>query len=264
MNSYKSIFLCFGLALLLQACQLPHGGSAPDEKQTLFTLLDAEQTGIHFQNTLLEDAENNHLVNDMFVAGAGVAIGDVDGNGYADIYFAGNQVPDRLYLNKGNLQFEDITEKANIGEDKNWSTGVTMADVNNDGLLDIYVCKSVQENDHLSSNLLFVNQGMQEGENSPTFKEAAAAYNLADRGFSVQATFLDFNRDGWLDVYVVNQPPSVGKRTGGGIYNRLNYKTAKYTDRLYLNTGSGSFVDVTKEAGPAQHRLWSERYCGRL
>ncbi len=252
MSYLKGFFYCFsflGLLFIFQGCQPAHWENAAGQKDVLFSRLSPKQTGIRFQNTLVEDAKNNHLINDMFVAGAGVAIGDIDGNGYPDIYLAGNQVPDRLYLNRGDLKFEDITEKSGIGADENWSTGVTMADVNNDGRLDIYVCKSVQDNDQLSSNLLFINEGPATEGDYPTFREAAANYNLADRGFSVQATFFDYNKDGWMDLYLVNQPPSVGKRTGGNMYNRLNHQTAKYTDRLYENTGNGPFVEVTKEAG---------------
>lgn len=236
MNVWKILPL---VGLILTACQ-----STPSKKETntLFTLLTPKATGISFNNQLQEDERNNHLVNDMFVAGAGVAIGDINNDDLPDIYFAGNQVPDQLYLNKGDLKFEAISEQAGILAEGNWSAGVTMADVNNDGYLDIYVCKSEQENEQLSGNLLYINNG------NGTFSEKAAAYNLADQGLSVQATFFDFDRDGWQDVYIVNQPPSVGKRQGD-TYNLLNLNTSKYTNRLYWNKKGQGFQDITSEAG---------------
>ena len=242
-NSWKYLLLF----LFLQACNASSGDYSVEKADKLFSLLSPKKTGVLFQNTLVEDAKHNHLLNDMFVAGAGVAVGDINQDGLPDLYFAGNQVPDRLYLNKGGFQFEDVTEAAGIEADKNWSTGVTMADVNNDGLLDIYVCKMVQENEQLSANLFYINEG------DGTFSEKGLAYNLADRGLSVQATFADFDKDGYLDMYLVNQPPSLGKRQGN-TYNRLNLKTLKYSDRLYWNkpgtqNAPPHFKDVTTEAG---------------
>ena len=208
---------------------------------TLFTMLSPDQTGIDFKNMVIEDEKNNHLVNDMIIAGAGVAIGDINNDSLPDIFFAGNQVSDRLYLNKGDMQFEDITESSGISVESKWSTGITMADVNNDGYLDIYVCRSVQENPQLSQNLLYINNG------DLTFSENAANYGLSDRGFSVQATFFDADRDGLLDMYLVNQPPSLGKRSGSAP-RYLNRETMIYTDRLYWNN-NGKYEDVTREAG---------------
>ena len=228
------------LAFMLHACEQP--AEKPEEPGKLFSLLGPKETGIDFQNIVVEDEKHNHLTNDMIIAGAGVAIGDINNDSLPDLYFSGNQVPDRLYLNRGDLKFEDISATSGIDVDHTWSAGVTMADVNNDGHLDIYVCKSVQEAPQLSKNLLFINNG------DLTFSEKAAEYGLSDRGFSVQAAFFDADKDGFLDLYLVNQPPSLGKRSGG-VTNRLNARTMKYTDKLYWNNGQGKFKDVTLEAG---------------
>ncbi|MDH3709868.1 MAG: VCBS repeat-containing protein [Cyclobacteriaceae bacterium] len=232
-------FVLMLLAVIGQSCKEPTPIISPE---TLFSLLSPAQTGIEFQNMVIEDEEHNHLTNDMFVAGAGVGIADINNDSLPDIFFAGNQVSDRLYLNQGNLQFQDITEQAGILSDERWSTGVTMVDINNDGFMDIYVCRSVQENPQLSENLLYINNG------DLTFTEQAASFGISDRGFSVQATFFDADRDGFLDMYLVNQPPSLGKRTGE-VPNRLNTKTVVYSDRFYWNKGNGKFQDVTLEAG---------------
>ncbi|MGI9542718.1 MAG: FG-GAP-like repeat-containing protein [Cyclobacteriaceae bacterium] len=238
-STIASFLLLFYLLMLL-ACDKDN--EKPIRTETLFSLLSPDETGIDFQNIVVEDERHNHLINDMIVAGAGVAVGDINNDSLPDLFFAGNQVPDRLYVNKGNLQFEDISAASGINLDHTWSAGVTMADVNNDGYLDIYVCKSVQETPQLSKNLLFINNG------DLTFSEKAAEYGLSDRGFSVQAAFFDADNDGFLDLYLVNQPPSLGKRSGA-VPNRLNARTMVYSDKLYWNNGQGTFRDVTFEAG---------------
>ena len=224
---------------LLISCQ-PSQDEALDT-ETLFTLLSPQVTGVDFKNPIKENKEENHLINDMLISGAGVAVGDINNDGLPDLFFTGNQVPDRLYLNKGNLEFEDITEKAGILPDKIWSSGATFGDVNNDGYLDIYITKYAFGETQLSENLLYINNG------NLRFEEQAAEWGLADRGFSVQATFLDFDMDGLLDVYVINQPPSLGNRQGNKLtLSRL--KSLRYTDKIYRNDGKG-FNDVTDWCG---------------
>jgi len=236
---FMRIIVVASLAIpMVQSC----GPHASTKEGTLFTLLTPKHTGINFKNTIVEDEQHNHLINDMIVAGAGVAIGDINNDSLPDIFFAGNQVADRLYLNQGQMRFQDITEAAGIHGDDRWSTGVTMADINKDGFIDIYVCRSVQENPQLSQNLLYINNG------DLTFTEKAAAYGLSDRGFSIQATFFDADQDGLLDMYLVNQPPSLGKRSGK-VPKYLNAQSMIYSDRFYWNNGSEKFEDMTLEAG---------------
>ncbi len=206
--------------------------------KTLFSLIDSDYSNINFSNTLIESDKNNHLINEIFVTGAGVAIGDINNDGLPDIYFSGNQVKDQLYLNKGNLKFENISEKANINKDSTWSTGITFADVNSDGYLDIYVCKNIREKNKTSDNLLFINNG------DLTFTEKAKEYRLNDKGFSVQANFFDYNKDGLIDLYLVNQPPGYGSRKGG--VNPNQYPNPRYSDKLFKNLGKNKgFADVS-------------------
>lgn len=231
----KASFLS-GFACLILACnQKTTQGPLP---KTLFTLLDTNQTGVDFINLITETAEDNHLVNENFVTGAGVAIGDLNNDGLQDLYFTGNQVGDRLYLNRGDFKFVDITQSAEILASETWSTGVSMADVNADGFLDIYVCKNVQGKPANSANLLFINNG------NLTFTESAKDYGLNDRGYSIQSNFFDFDGDGLLDMYLVNQPPGIGNRQGGrSSTKKIN---PQYSDKLYKNLGSGiGFVEVS-------------------
>ncbi|MFT4568236.1 MAG: hypothetical protein ACI9FN_003205 [Saprospiraceae bacterium] len=234
-SGFNNILLFVFSALL--ACSSPPTNWKSDQDK-LFTKVPYEYSRVSFSNDLKETEENNHLLNDEFITGAGVAIGDVNNDGLLDLYFTGNQVNDRLYLNKGGLQFEDITKSAGITEDDLWSTGVTMADINNDGFLDIYVCKNVLLNHEASKNKLYINNG------DLTFTEKADAFNVADKGFSIQSTFFDYDKDGYLDFYLVNQPPSIGNRDGGKITSKhLNRVT---TDKLYKKFANGKYHD----AGP--------------
>src|SRR5437870_2255319 len=180
-------------SLLALSCGPPpdSGAGAP-----LFRRLPPERTGITFANTITTSDSNNALTNAYIYNGAGVAIGDINNDGLPDIFFAGNQVSSRLYLNKGNMRFEDITKSAGVETD-GWVTGVSMVDINHDGFLDIYVCRSGPETSTGAerANLLFINNG------DGTFTEAAAQYGIADTGFSQQAVFFDYDRDGDLDLF---------------------------------------------------------------
>jgi hypothetical protein len=181
------------MILLLVGC------SRPEKKETLFTHMPPDSTGINFTNALKFDQSFNIYTYRNFYNGGGVAIGDVNNDGLPDIYFSGNQVSNRLFLNKGNFKFEDITEQAGVGGTRAWSTGVAMADVNGDGLLDIYVCNSGNMKDPQSKrNELFINLG------NLKFEDQAERYGVADEGYSTHAAFFDYDRDGDLDLYVLN------------------------------------------------------------
>lgn len=226
-----------GLVLIFVLASCEQSLVKENRKDTLFTIVPSDESNIFFENKVVQRKKNNHMINSAFISGGGVAVGDVNNDGLQDIFFTGNQVMDRLYLNKGNLEFEDISKKAGITSDSKWSSGVTFVDVDNDGDQDIYVCRNVYLENDSSANQLYINNG------DLTFTEKAAFFGLADSGFSIQATFLDFDKDGFLDVYVVNQPPSIP-----GIGSKLNYKQfsdIKFSDRLYRNLGNGKFVDHT-------------------
>ena len=208
--------------------------------RTVFETITASNSGIDFTNTLTENDSLNYFTYSYLYMGGGVAIGDINNDGLKDIYFTGNQVSNKLYLNKGNLQFEDITKQAGVTGDGRWYTGVTMADVNADGFLDIYC--SVAGKFQPKENQLFINN--QDG----TFSEKAKAYGLADVGQSVQATFFDYDKDGDLDAYVANYPVMKFNSPVIAYEYKMKGVTDIETDHLYKNEG-GFFTDVTDEAG---------------
>lgn len=215
----------------------------------LFQLKSAEDCGITFNNRIVDDKEANLLIYDGFYAGAGVAIGDLNGDGLQDLYFAGNQVHDQLYINEGDLKFSEVSEKAGIKNRGGWSTGVTMADINNDGKLDIYVCKSLYDDSpELRTNELYLNI-TPEGEKIPQFKEVSADYGLNNFWRSMQASFIDFDRDGDQDVFLINQPPNPGVFSP---ISGMDWRDTLFSCRLYENIDN-QFLDVTKKAGVLQH-----------
>lgn len=221
---------------LLGACKGP-----VKEAPLLWDLLPNEKTGIDFRNDLNYTEQVNPYTFRNFYNGAGVALGDINQDGLIDIFFTGNQTSNRLYLNKGNLQFEDITESAGLNSQGVWSTGVSMADINQDGLLDIYVCKSGPPGGNRRKNELFINQG------NSTFSEEAEKYGLAEEGLSQHAVFFDFDKDGDLDMYLLsNSGRSVG------IYDlREGQRETRDPDggnKLFRNDGE-TFTDVSESAG---------------
>ena len=164
----------------------------------MFNRLDSQKTGITFTNTLTESADLNILDYLYFYNGGGIAIGDINNDSLPDIYLSANQTGNQLYLNKGNWQFEDITEKAGVSCENVWSTGATFVDINGDGYLDIYVCKSGKPEGVKRHNELFINNG------DLTFTEKSKEYGLDIEGLSVHAAFFDYDKDGDLDCYVLN------------------------------------------------------------
>ena len=188
----------FPLRQFLLAFVLFSAGCNDKHDDTLFTQLDRGRTGINFQNTLFDGEPLNVLNYIYFYNGGGVAIGDINNDGLEDILFTGNMVHNRLYLNKGDFKFENITDKSGIAALEGWSTGATMVDVNGDGRLDIYICRSADANPARRANMLYINNG------DLTFTEKAAEYGLADQGYSTQAAFFDYDKDGDLDMFLIN------------------------------------------------------------
>ena len=219
-------------------------------KDTLFTLLPAEQTKIDFVNTVQDDDTFNILTYRNFYNGGGVAIGDINNDGLADVYFTANKEKNKLYLNQGNWKFEDITEQAGVGGNRAWSTGVTMADVNGDGWLDIYVCNSGDVSGDDRENELFINQGIAPGEQKfPIFIESAKKYNLNDEGFSTHASFFDYDQDGDLDCYVLNNSFKNPDKISTNTYSVSRFdKDNLGGDKLFRNDGN-TFTEVTQQAG---------------
>lgn len=208
--------------------------------EAIFKNPTPKDTGIDFVNTLKETNDLNILDYLYFYNGGGIAIGDINNDGLIDIYFSGNQVKNKLYLNKDNLKFEDITDKAGVGGHSSWNTGTVMGDVNGDGLLDIYVCAVVGINGFQGANELFINNGNQ------TFTESAASYGLDYDTFSSSAAFLDYDLDGDLDIYLLNHAIHTQESFGKA---SLRYKRNDQTgDKLLRNDGN-TFTDVSEEAG---------------
>ncbi|AMC11635.1 RNA-binding protein [Lutibacter profundi] len=238
-NSILNLLLLIGL---LNACTQYEKKLHRDEVTSLFTLLDNNQTNIQFANKVTESLHFNFLNYSYIYNGAGVAVGDINNDGLPDLYFTANQGSNKLYLNKGNFKFEDITNKANVVDKQGWSTGVTMIDINNDGWLDIYVCKSGSLESHeLRKNKLFINQ------KNNTFKESAASYGIDHFGFSTQAYFFDFDKDNDLDLYLVNHRQDFQNNTTINPIIQQN-KEPYNSDQLFRNDNM-HFTNVTTEAG---------------
>ena len=219
-------------------------GTEPRERP-LFKLLSPDETGVTFANTIATDDSVN-VQNDVYVYnGAGVAVGDIDNDGLPDVFFSGNMVSSRLYLNKGDMRFDDITERAGVTT-RAWATGATMADINGDGYLDIYVSMSGPEWSKAveRANALFINN------RDRTFTEAAAKYGIADTSFTTHAVFLDYDRDGCLDLFLLNNSPADFSR-GEVIRHPLGVRgeTPGSYNQLYRNGCNGSFTNVSREAG---------------
>ncbi len=220
-------------------------GCTKAEDRPLFKLLGADQTGITFANTITT-TDSVNVQSDVYIYnGAGVAVGDIDNDGLPDIFFAGNMVSSRLYLNKGHMRFDDITKAAGVTTNR-WVTGVTMVDINNDGYLDIYVSVSGPPWSSPSdrANLLFINN------RDHTFTEAAARYGIADTNFTTHAVFLDYDGDGCLDLFLLNNSPKDFSRGDVATHpSGMRGETPGSHNVLYRNTCHGSFTDVSNEAG---------------
>lgn len=210
------------------------------ENSTFFENPAPKDSGLDFTNTLTETRDQNILDYLYFYNGGGVSIGDINNDGLVDVYFTGNQVKNKLFLNKGDLKFEDITEKAGVAGNSTWNTGTTMADVNGDGLLDIYVSAVVGVNGFRGHNELFINNG------DNTFTERSAEFGLDLDTYSSQAAFFDLENDGDLDVYILNHAVHTNESFGpADIRNNRVYESG---DKLMLNEG-GKFIDISEKAG---------------
>ena len=234
----KRILLIGALCgVMMFACDPKESNQSND---ALFSLRSPDDTGVTFINSLDENDSLNYFTYPYIYMGGGVSVGDINNDGLNDLFFTGNMVPNRLYLNKGDLKFEDITESAGVAGDGRWNAGTSLADVNADGLLDIYVCISGLSMP--KNNLLYINNG------DLTFTESAEIYGLDDPGNTVDATFFDFDNDNDLDVYLANYP-MFSFSTPTPVYaNMMAMKTYFRSDKLFRNDG-GSFVDVTSESG---------------
>ena len=213
------------------------------DEETLprFSRVNSDISQIKVKNSINESENMNIYTYEYLYNGGGISAGDINNDGLPDLFFTINMGINRLYLNKGDMKFEDISTISNIQLGMDWSTGSTMVDINNDGWLDIYVCRSGKFSSEQRKNALFVNN------KNNTFTEQAELYGLADQGFSTQASFFDFDNDGDLDMYLANHPAEFHLKTK----DYLSRKKAPHDferDKLYRND-NGKFVDVSKKAG---------------
>ncbi|MBA4054538.1 MAG: hypothetical protein C0490_07495, partial [Marivirga sp.] len=220
---------------------VPEGETVPSP-DAVFKRVPSSHSNVTFQNRIDERAETFFDVFAYVYNGAGVGIGDINNDGLSDIYFTGNEVPNKLYLNEGNLKFKDITESAGVGGNGKWNNGVTLVDINTDGLLDIYVCKGGwQETDEQRKNLLFVNQG------DLTFKEQAGEYGLDESGYSIHASFFDMDNDNDLDVYITNRPDSFDLPLTQMVKQK-KLSPSQSRDKLYINE-KGKYKEIGLKSG---------------
>jgi hypothetical protein len=234
----RKSFFVLGIPLIaLLACQ---------PQQPTFELLAPSNTGVDFSNNITSDEMLNALAFEYIYNGGGVAIGDLNGDGQADLIFTGNQVSSRVYLNRGDFKFEDITEAAGLLTNR-WCTGVAVVDINEDGKLDIYISVAgFQVPEEEMANLLFINKGVNEA-GIPVFEEKAAAYGLNDKHYSTQAAFLDYDLDGDLDMYLLNNALEKFHRNSLRPISRNG--EAASTDQLYRNNGDETFTNVSQQSG---------------
>ncbi|MDR9409975.1 MAG: VCBS repeat-containing protein, partial [Balneolaceae bacterium] len=241
MNFLHRLFWCFGLTFFVILT-----GCAPHESTPILQDIPQDVSGITFTNTIITSDSSNSENEPFIYNGAGVAVGDIDGDGHADLYFTGNMVSSRLYINQGDMQFDDVTGEAGVGTDR-WATGAIMVDMNGDNHLDIYV--SVSNSKMVPAdqrrNLLFINNG------DGTFTEQAAEWGIDDPGFTTQSAFLDYDRDGDLDLFLLNNSPEEFSRGETGVMPMGVQQEANPSgyDQFYRNNGDGTFTNISEEAG---------------
>jgi enediyne biosynthesis protein E4 len=235
-----SLIFLFPLLYLLACKQGGEELPAQDPAEKIFSRLTPDVTGIHFSNDLEESESFDVFRYRNYYNGAGVAIGDINNDGLADVYFTANSTKNKLYLNQGNFHFKDITLTAGVGGTRAWSTGVSMVDVNADGLLDIYVCNSGDIAGDDKENELFINNG------NLTFSERAKEFGLADQGFSTHAVFFDYDKDGDLDCYLLNNSFLPVSTLG---YRNVRAERDKFGGDKLLRNDNGFFNDVSETAG---------------
>ena len=242
----RLIFYVF--ALLFFSCLNERPSKSSFE---MFENLDEIKTGITFENILKNTPELNILTYLYFYNGAGVAVADFNNDNLPDLYFVSNQNRDEFYINNGNFNFKNYTSESGINNNDGWSTGITTVDINNDGLMDIYICKVGDYRSIKGKNLLYVNQGIDKN-GIPYFKEQAKDYGLDFKGFSTQATFFDYDLDGDLDLYILNHSVHPNRNYGSG--NKRNSIDQQSGDKLYRND-NGKFLDVSSNANIFQGNI---------
>ena len=250
-TGFPLVFFYLGTILFFASCN-DVSDEYRVETEAVFQKIESETSGIHFKNEIVDYPHMHLNIYDYYYNGGGVAIGDINNDGLSDVFFTGNNSQNTLYLNKGNFQFEDISEASGIQDNSFWSTGVTFIDVNKDGWLDIYVCHSGYSSVYMNKqNHLYINQ------KNNTFVESSKAFGLEDQSYSNQAVFFDGDKDGNVDMFLMNNSDFTDRFSNGQafpiVYEKINQYTnsAKYNKELnnkYFQNSSSSFVDITSES----------------
>lgn len=246
LKAYINIGMVFFIACLVCSCR---------KKETLFSVLPSSQTGIGFINTIIENDTINPIDLEFLYNGGGVAVGDFNNDGLSDLYFTASTVSNKLYLNKGNLAFKDVTVEAKVGGEGRWCNAASVVDINNDGLQDIYVCASIKKSPAARANLFYINQGINK-DGVPTFKEMAQEYHLADTGLSVHGVFFDYDNDGDLDMYLLTTKLANREGSEFTLNNNAADQPKDDYDKLFRNDFDPKlkhpvFTDVSAQAGIA-------------
>ena len=263
----RTVLVMLGIAGWMVSCNLENTGNqsnfndATTSEGPLFEVVPAIEHGMSFKNKLPENERMNSIFYEYYYNGGGVAVGDLDGDQLPELFFTGNVTPNKLYKNLGGLKFKDITDKAGITDSPSWTTGTTMVDINNDGILDIYVCRSGKLKKEQRANLFFVSTGIVDG--IPRYVEKARELGLDDPGYSTQALFFDFDRDNDLDMFLLNH--NVEVKPFYGLDKIRNSRDPYVGDKLFRNDAlpgtsangklEGKFVDISSQAGIIGHEL---------
>lgn len=243
---YASVLRILLIPSIIISCSILFSSCQKKESTTLFTIVDPGYSNIQFSNDISIDSSFNALAYEYIYNGSGVGVGDFNNDGLQDLFFGGNQVTSRLYLNKGEFKFEDITARAGVTTDK-WCTGISVVDINNDGWKDIYISVAgYNKTPEQMKNMLFIHQGIDEN-GIPSFIESAEKYGVADTGYSTQAAFFDYDKDGDLDMYLLTN--ALEKELRSKLRPKRIHGEAASTDRLYENQNGKYFTDVSATAG---------------
>lgn len=230
----------FALLVLLALC------SCTKKSDTLFQLKSPDDTGIEFSNTITETDSLNILTYEYIYNGGGVAVSDFNNDGLQDIFFTGNESGNKLYINKGNFEFTDITQQAKVEGKDRWNAGVAVVDINHDGWMDMYVCATMKKDSVSRMNKLFINKGLNK-DGVPEFEDRAAQYGVGFGGYSVNAAFLDYDNDGDLDLYILTNVKVASVPTN--YHPKVTDGTSPNNDVLFRNNGNNTFTNVTNESG---------------
>ena len=230
------------LPILISACVDKPG----DSSESLFELLDASYSGIDFENTITESDSLNILDYEYIYNGGGVAIADFNNDGLQEVFFTGNMVDNALYANLGDMRFKDITSTSGVAATGIWCTGVAVVDANQDGLSDLYVTAATPWSESLRKNLLYINVTGDDGQIA--FEEQAEAYGIADAGYSINSAFFDYDNDGDLDLFIINNEMQDKRNPSTYVYTKSKNYPGRI-DKLYRNDDGSSFTDVSAEAG---------------